>query len=76
MVRLQAEVAEVCRSGGSPCQMNFAQQRDIGSEGCRNTYPIEMIRYFHGGSAEARRAVLHCALADGAAAAGGMESTA
>jgi hypothetical protein len=32
MVRLQAEVAEVCRSGGSPCQMNFAQQRDIGSE--------------------------------------------
>ena len=44
--------------------MNFAQQRDIGSEGCSNTYCMQMVRYFHGGSAEARRAVLQCALAD------------
>jgi hypothetical protein len=44
--------------------MNFAQQRDIGSEGCSNTYCLQMMRYFHGGSAEARRAVLHFALAD------------
>jgi hypothetical protein len=46
--------------------MNFAQQRDIGTEGCANTYCPQMIRYFHGGSAEARRAVLHFALADAA----------
>ncbi len=54
----------MCASGGTPCQMNFAQQRDIGSEGCSNTYCMQMVRYFHGGSAEARRAVLQCALAD------------
>jgi hypothetical protein len=63
-VDVQAEVARVCKSGGCPCQMNFAQQRDIGSEGCSNTYCLQMMRYFHGGSAEARRAVLHFALAD------------
>ncbi len=68
MTRAQAEVAHVCKQGGAPCQLNFAQQRDIGSDGCRNTYSIEMMRYFHGGSAEARRAVLHCAIADAEAA--------
>ena len=64
-------MARVCDAGGAPCQLNFAQQRDIGSEGCSCSYSAEMIRYFHGGSAEARRQVLHCALAaaDAAAAA-------
>ncbi len=69
LTEVQAEVSRVCAEGGSPCQMNFAQQRDIGSEGCRNTYCIDMVRYFHGGNVESRRAVLHCAVADADAAA-------